>query len=618
MSISSTLWVTAPTSAISGSFELWAIGENSQGECGVGTTTDVTTWTKIGSAQNWASVACGKNHTLALKKDGTLWAWGDNSLNQLGDGTTTDSTVPKQIGTDTTWYMIGCTDNGSFALKASGNSTYPLYLYRWGKPVSTYSGTIATPTQWITTLGSSPNVSYIEKFDCGRDHIMMLTANRRVYYGGTTASLVTDPVTTAPYGPQPDWCQDVSAGAYHTNYYRRPNSYSTYQRGIWGDGDANRGTPSSSGTPTFIVAGSIIGNGINSSGTATMYAQPNGPSAAYLVWGTLSNNADYQSRTSLLPVGDYTGTARTHTASIWPAGNDVFRRRITTGRMSQATILPTNSASTFVDLPSTIDYTFGFAGFAESGATSRRLIALKYPIPQPSFTVSTTNNVATVTNTSTDSLTYMIDWGDGSTTNITAGPGTPGGGTISHTYTPSTDTVFTITLYAYGNQLDGVPITRTATDTSKGYATQSPTFTIVSSGAGPTATFLNTSPNTLGHTAIFGAGNKWRWEWGDTTTTDVNVGAGAAGDISIPITHTYTFTAGQILAGVPVTFTVTLKAYNGNASSPFSSASQSVTVIPANPNFPNRVFTTLDDANIPDIIKVKTTQVWGVTGGGNT
>src|SRR5207248_3448233 len=36
--------------------------------------------------QDATAVACGDDHNMALKSDGTVWVWGDNSYGQLGTG----------------------------------------------------------------------------------------------------------------------------------------------------------------------------------------------------------------------------------------------------------------------------------------------------------------------------------------------------------------------------------------------------------------------------------------------------------------------------------------------------------------------------------------------------
>jgi alpha-tubulin suppressor-like RCC1 family protein len=40
--------------------------------------------TQLGSGHNWASVFCGNDYSLAIKKNGTLWAWGGNDFSMLG------------------------------------------------------------------------------------------------------------------------------------------------------------------------------------------------------------------------------------------------------------------------------------------------------------------------------------------------------------------------------------------------------------------------------------------------------------------------------------------------------------------------------------------------------
>ena len=39
-------------------------------------------------------VAGGRDHSLAIRSDGTAWAFGHNTYGQLGDGTTTRRTSP--------------------------------------------------------------------------------------------------------------------------------------------------------------------------------------------------------------------------------------------------------------------------------------------------------------------------------------------------------------------------------------------------------------------------------------------------------------------------------------------------------------------------------------------
>jgi alpha-tubulin suppressor-like RCC1 family protein len=77
---------------------LWAMGMNSVGQLGDGTTTNRTSPVQILSGGVQA-VAAGSSsgHSLILKTDGSLWAMGSNNYGQLGDGTTTNRNSPVQI-----------------------------------------------------------------------------------------------------------------------------------------------------------------------------------------------------------------------------------------------------------------------------------------------------------------------------------------------------------------------------------------------------------------------------------------------------------------------------------------------------------------------------------------
>ncbi len=105
---------------------LWATGENTYGELGVGDTVIRIVATRVGSSSDWAAVACGDYHALALKADGSLWTWGANSYGQLGLGDTDPRTSPTRVGGDTDWIAVAGGDRHSLALKADGR------LFAWG------------------------------------------------------------------------------------------------------------------------------------------------------------------------------------------------------------------------------------------------------------------------------------------------------------------------------------------------------------------------------------------------------------------------------------------------------------------------------------------------------
>ncbi|MBI5646651.1 MAG: T9SS type A sorting domain-containing protein [Ignavibacteriae bacterium] len=97
------------TLAIRNDGSLWAWGNGSYGQLGIGSTPSAQLYTeRVGNESNWASVACGDYHSLAIKTNGTLWAWGNDYAGQMGDGNTqqNDRYSPGQVGTATDWGAI--------------------------------------------------------------------------------------------------------------------------------------------------------------------------------------------------------------------------------------------------------------------------------------------------------------------------------------------------------------------------------------------------------------------------------------------------------------------------------------------------------------------------------
>ena len=119
-------------------YGLYSWGTNDEGQLGLGDSGGAGTYrsspTQIGSSSNWSTLsAYGMvRHALAVKSDGTLWAWGDGSDGQLGLGNRTDYSSPKQVGSLTTWLKAVAGYRVSFAIKTDGT------LWSWGGDVQSF------------------------------------------------------------------------------------------------------------------------------------------------------------------------------------------------------------------------------------------------------------------------------------------------------------------------------------------------------------------------------------------------------------------------------------------------------------------------------------------------
>jgi alpha-tubulin suppressor-like RCC1 family protein len=114
---------------------VWAWGVNEYGQLGDGTKNSHYTPAKVSGLTNVIDVAAGRFHSLALKTDGTVWGWGYNGQDELGDATTNEKNTPIKISNLSGIIAIAAGNAHSLALKSDGT------VWSWG---ANYYGELGT------------------------------------------------------------------------------------------------------------------------------------------------------------------------------------------------------------------------------------------------------------------------------------------------------------------------------------------------------------------------------------------------------------------------------------------------------------------------------------------
>ncbi|HET6352032.1 MAG TPA: PASTA domain-containing protein [Coriobacteriia bacterium] len=148
------------TLALKNNGELWAWGWNKDGELGIGHAENTDTPAhfhdspeRVGTASNWIAIDAGLDHSIALDSSFRIWAWGGNGVGQLGDGTTAPTATPKLISTEPadglTWKRVWADDDVTFALASDGS------LWQWGAGGGSSPGLVGFPLGWQPAADSS-------------------------------------------------------------------------------------------------------------------------------------------------------------------------------------------------------------------------------------------------------------------------------------------------------------------------------------------------------------------------------------------------------------------------------------------------------------------------------
>ena len=266
---------------------LWTWGNGGSGRLGNNLTTIRSTpVTTFAGGTTWKQVACGSNHTAAIKTDGTLWTWGSGLNARLGANNTNNSNTPiTTFAGGTTWKHVSAGDTHTAAIKTDGT------LWIWGSNLNVQLGinqsssiTRSTP---VTTFAGGTTWSQVS---CGVLHTAAVKTDGTLwtwgYTGGgrlgntiATGSRST-PVTTFSGGT--NWKQ-VSCGVLHTAAVKTDGTLWTW--GFGTSGQLGNAQITNKSTPVTTFAGGTTWKQVAAGDTHTIALRDDGTTKELFSFG---------------------------------------------------------------------------------------------------------------------------------------------------------------------------------------------------------------------------------------------------------------------------------------------------------------------------------------------
>lgn len=213
-----------------------------------------------------ARMACGENHRLLIREDGTVLAWGYNGYGQLGLGNTTNMSQPTLVPGLTNVRAVYAGSHTSFAVKSDGS------VFVWGR--DNYGqlgrGTSATSVQAPT---AAPLLQGVSEVSSSIEHSVFrwLDGSVRTVGRGDYGQLGNGTWSTSYTLQVPTGMSGVLgiAAWYHGSLFLRSNGT------VWCCGYGNYGTNGTGGsgsTPTPVQAVGLTGVGAIAAGSYSAYA----------------------------------------------------------------------------------------------------------------------------------------------------------------------------------------------------------------------------------------------------------------------------------------------------------------------------------------------------------
>jgi alpha-tubulin suppressor-like RCC1 family protein len=246
--------------AIGSDGKLYAWGLNDGGQVGMDTTTPFSTTpvaVALPSGVTAVKIAAGY-HNLALGSNGELYAWGDNTNGELGIGSTsTPNYTPKAVLLSAGVTALAGGNHFSLAIEADGKA------YAWGENDHDELG-IGTTTPYSTTpvsvsLPSGVNATTIA---AGADHGLATGSNGKLYAWGwnDTVDYATPVLANLPGGVT---ATVIAGGYYHSLAIGSDGELyawgENYEGALGNDSTVSSATPVEVSLPSGVSATAIAG-----------------------------------------------------------------------------------------------------------------------------------------------------------------------------------------------------------------------------------------------------------------------------------------------------------------------------------------------------------------------
>jgi alpha-tubulin suppressor-like RCC1 family protein len=242
------------TAAIKTDGSLWTWGGNASGEIGnFASTTRSTPVTTFIGGNTWKQVSNGGFHTAAIKTDGSLWVWGGNTELGINIGGGNKNTPVTTFAGGTNWKSVSCGYQHTAAIKTDGS------LWVWGQNGNGQLGINAAGTRSTPVTTFAGQNTWKQVF-CGHGHTIAIKTDGSLWTWGSnsngqlgdfTTTTRSTPVTTFAGGT--NWKQG-SGGLSHTGAIKTDGTLWTW--GLANEGRLGNNTGSvDRSTPVTTFAG---------------------------------------------------------------------------------------------------------------------------------------------------------------------------------------------------------------------------------------------------------------------------------------------------------------------------------------------------------------------------